>query len=115
MSDDVKRMWVAALRSGKYVQGTGVLHDKDGKCCALGVLCELAVEAEVVGRCEDESGDMLYGKPNSLWRGVLPPDVQDWAGFNGSPSWIATMNDGEKLTFEQIADRIEKVFELEVK
>ena len=45
MNPEVKKLWVEALRGGKYVQGKGKLHyiSKDGqeKFCCLGVLCDL--------------------------------------------------------------------------
>lgn len=41
MKPELKRKWVAALRSGKYKQGTGELFYRDEYCC-LGVLCEVA-------------------------------------------------------------------------
>jgi hypothetical protein len=37
----LRRQWIAALRSGKFKQGTGFLK-KDGGYCCLGVLCEVA-------------------------------------------------------------------------
>lgn len=49
MTQDVIKMWVKALRSGKYIQGRGRLKmevpEKEGKPahfehCCLGVLCE---------------------------------------------------------------------------
>lgn len=40
MNPQVKEKWVEALRSGKYVQGVGVLRKQDTYCC-LGVLCDL--------------------------------------------------------------------------
>lgn len=45
MDKAIKARWVAALRSGKYKQGAGVLHnvDKNTFCC-LGVLCEITAE-----------------------------------------------------------------------
>ena len=45
MVKEIKDKWVAALRSGKYKQGSGQLHNtmNDTYCC-LGVLCaELGV------------------------------------------------------------------------
>jgi len=46
MKLEVKKLWIEALRSGKYEQGRGALN-KDGKFCCLGVLCDLAVKAGV--------------------------------------------------------------------
>jgi len=40
LAPEVKAAWLEALRSGKYVQGTGRLHKGDKYCC-LGVLCDV--------------------------------------------------------------------------
>ena len=49
MDKQVKKIWLAALKSGKYLQGQGSLRSKaqrrggcDGYCC-LGVLCDLYI------------------------------------------------------------------------
>jgi len=39
---DLQKNWLAALRSGKYKQGTGFLRDKNDGYCCLGVLCDVA-------------------------------------------------------------------------
>lgn len=44
MNKEVKEKWLAALRSGSYKQGRGVLREQcqDGdKFCCLGVLCDI--------------------------------------------------------------------------
>lgn len=41
MTPKLKAKWLAALRSGNYTQGQGVLN-KDNKMCCLGVLCDVA-------------------------------------------------------------------------
>src|SRR5689334_12189419 len=43
MTAELRDAWCAALRSGKYEQGTGRLC-KDGKFCCLGVLGDLLVQ-----------------------------------------------------------------------
>src|SRR5262249_44504481 len=40
MNEDVAKRWMAALRSGNYVQGFGQLQ-KNGRFCARGVLCDI--------------------------------------------------------------------------
>lgn len=44
----VKTLWVEALRSGRFTQGTGALSTHAGGNCCLGVACELAVEQGVL-------------------------------------------------------------------
>ena len=40
---ELRKLWVAALRSGKFKQGKGHLHKGDEFCC-LGVGCEVCRE-----------------------------------------------------------------------
>lgn len=57
LKPDVKNQWLAALRSGEYEQGKGVLRrvgtSGNKEYCCLGVLCELAVRSGV-GQWEDD-------------------------------------------------------------
>lgn len=112
----VRKLWAAALRSGKYKQGFGQLRYKNKYCC-LGVLTDLAVKAGVL--------DKKIGLA-TLTHGFLPPDeVVAWAGLRNdcgaysdrnklreglqSPRLSLTCdNDNLKLSFNEIADRIEK-------
>lgn len=41
MTKKIKRLWIAALRSGDYQQGF-VHLERDNKFCCLGVLCSVA-------------------------------------------------------------------------
>lgn len=45
MTPELKSLWIAALRSGKYEQTKSVLRDERNGFCCLGVLCDL-VEPE---------------------------------------------------------------------
>jgi hypothetical protein len=71
MKDTVKALWLEALRSGKYKQGTGCLRYEDDFCC-LGVLCDISGQGEWDER---EYLDQLQ---------LLPAAVVDWAGLGGS-------------------------------
>jgi hypothetical protein len=112
MRADVKAQWVAALRSGEYQQGRGLLHYHDGnadRMCCLGVLSHLAYEAEVCDREADEDGEFTYSGSNNY----LPYPVVDWAGLDThnpgvleEPKNLANLNDAG-FTFDQIADLIE--------
>lgn len=161
MKKDIADRWVAALRSGKYLQGEKNLlsYRLDAYTgeqlplhCALGVLCEIAVEDGVVKRHDDPQLDE-YGiwlidegqyladevgigayvdlsvEPEELWDSsvdashagfaqVLPEAMMLWAEitFNDARTSslppITVLNDTEQKTFAQIADHIEKVWEL---
>ena len=120
MNADIKAQWTAALRSGEYVQGQNYLNI-DGKLCCLGVLCELAVKAEVISM-DEGFGIVFYDGKND----VLPTPVREWAGLpedgESNPNnphvsmgedrvSLAELNDGENgyepHTFGQIADIID--------
>jgi hypothetical protein len=125
----VIKQWVDALRSGDYKQTTGYLHRIDadyetpaGMCC-LGVLCDLAVKADVVQAHAIGGGLMQYGNETH----VLPRVVKEWAGlefdnpyvdhvvdYDGVPEPahdpLSLLNDDFGLGFEAIADAIEATY-----
>jgi hypothetical protein len=106
MNKQVKKLWLAALRSGKYKQTTGQLRYGQKRenlaYCCLGVLEDLAVKAGVIHGFNGRDG-------------VLGKKVMEWAGLNepspvaGTGPWryLADANDCGK-NFRYIADRIEK-------
>jgi hypothetical protein len=82
MNPEIKERWIAALESGEYPQGRGLLV-RDGNYCCLGVLTDLAVKD---GVCEwtDGRGVMEPGDGDDegyLEDGTTPNDVQEWAGL----------------------------------
>ena len=42
MTPELKRLWVDALRSGKYLQGFDMLRTPDNHYCCLGVLADIS-------------------------------------------------------------------------
>jgi hypothetical protein len=115
MNDNAKK-WVAALRSGKYVQGHGYLNH-DNKLCCLGVACEVAMESLPIVRKTNDCGITSYDEHNC----ALPPSVMEWLGLpyaSGSfdspvtvgdytTSSLIEMNDNGNTGFNTIADVIE--------
>lgn len=115
-------LWVEGLRSGKYSQGRGSLRqvEADGvKHCCLGVACEVAlasggVELTVSTHrgCDSFDGEC----------GVLPPVVRQWLGVEDPDPALFSPDDGIVhclsandtlgMTFEQIADGLERYYEL---
>lgn len=106
-SSSLRDQWVAALRSGKYVQGRGALrhqgHDGVDTYCCLGVLCDVAI-------------------PNG-WRPSRDPRIVAHLGVEGRPvpqvteavgltdpevSMLMEINDRGHSDFRQIADMVEK-------
>lgn len=111
MDPNVKRLWIEALRSGKYRQGRGSLHSINEEYCCLGVLCALAEEHGVSKRSAATVG-YGYGYAYDGNTAILPSAVRSWAGLDnenplaGGVSLVLA-NDNLREDFNQIADRIE--------
>lgn len=108
MNPDIKAKWVAALRSGAFVQANTQLKKVAGgkiTYCCLGVLCELAdIQLRPIGNDHNneyyrtwETTDSYLG-PKALAAVGLTPDEQ---------RHLAKLNDSQGKTFAQIADYIE--------
>jgi hypothetical protein len=124
MNKDVKKKWLAALRSGKFKQGKGMLRTENNEFCCLGVLCEIArVEGVIPNPVHavpnwDNTGKKawFYGKgsiADGRRNGTLPDEVRAWAGLEAGNPWIgentaAHWNDGAKKSFVEIADLVEE-------
>jgi len=111
MKKKIAELWVKALRSGEFKQGTRYL-DNNGKYCCLGVLSVLGL---VEGVCEYEKNSENHGIYNKS-RVYLPTAIQKWAGIessggeftNNTNTSLAELNDVDRLNFDEIADYIEK-------
>ena len=128
MNPEIRAKWASKLRSGEFRQGVEYLaydDPSDGvrKYCCMGVLCELAAEEGVVTG-EVIENTVYYGADGD--NRVLPEEVINWAELSDSnpdlrpykPSdkWYrgqqyqmscADANDGERLSFSEIADLID--------
>lgn len=122
----VKRIWVAALRSGKYRQGQRGLKRTYGGVpyyCCLGVLVEEAkahgIKVKEAGYGQDSVDALGFVKYRDIdgtmgsLTGVPPVNVCAWAGIqrDGFGSQISTLvdfNDHAVKDFYQIADWIEE-------
>lgn len=95
MTPEFKKLWVEALRSGKYQQTKNVLRNDKGFCC-VGVALDL-VDSKGWGK---EISISEFGLNEAL--GLTGEQLHD----------LANRNDGlldkyEPQTFAQIADHIE--------
>jgi len=120
MNENVRKMWVDALESGKYKQVRKALTIEEngvvGHCC-LGVLSELAVQEGVIpprevayqGKGNTYYSYGAYGSDTT----VLPLEVMEWAGivteegvmptYKGRPeNTLVGLNDAG-MSFEEIA------------
>jgi len=99
--EKARRLWVRALRSGKYKWGKNSLHPTDDKYCCLGVLCEIAIKQGIIGSYEERAPG-------------LPDKVRLWAGLDTdsgdfSDNRLAAINDdATRNPFKKIANLIEK-------
>lgn len=111
MEQELKDKWIAALRSGKYKQGVGLLHDRNHRFCCLGVLCEVAGikaervqdhDAQFMGLTPDQKGCYQYeGEMGFLHRKTL----QKFGLLASDASILAEKNDNG-YSFGQLADLI---------
>lgn len=124
MNPAIKAQWVAALRSGEYVQGTGKLRKRTGynetdQFCCLGVLCDLAVKAGVpieVASLSSGPGYEFFTYDHNC--ATPPEDVVEWATadsesmeflqFQSRFDVLTGMNDDLKDSFDVIAKYIEE-------
>lgn len=101
------KMWVKALRSGKYKQGKGMLKSKDGEYCCLGVACDLYRKTFNVQLVMINT-QVLRGDCGKVkkWLGLA-----DEAGAMRDMNSLTELNDntygGPEFTFSKIADIIE--------
>lgn len=121
------KLWVKALRSGKYKQGHNFLQCESGHCC-LGVACEVAIqnglEISVIKKNDpSNSPNDFYIQYNGTGD-VLPTVVAEWFGLHERPFVyknkqdaqrsidipLDALNDDEMLSFKQIAYIIETNF-----
>ena len=107
MNPKVKKLWLKALRSGKYEQGYGYLRN-EGLYCCLGVLTDIAIKEGVIPL------DKVY-----WYEGYLEDEITKWSDLSKKDQEkLAEANDGvvdtdfpdpdlAAATFEEIALMIE--------
>lgn len=117
MNQDIKELWVQALRSGEYQQSRNSLRRNGGYCC-LGVLCDLyAKEHNVEWQINPKYAPNEQYQLNGC-NYMLPSEVVTWAelesqdpGFKKDETedtLLSYLNDHLKLNFNQIAQVIEE-------
>lgn len=104
MDAKLKAGWVKALRSGEYRQAQGLLMDKTGALCCLGVLCKVA------GLEIRPDGKGVVGADESTNTAMYEP-IFGILGGHAQSCPLSTRNDGasgfHRHTFPEIADYIE--------
>lgn len=101
MNNEVKDLWVRALRSGEYQQGDGRLVtfvEGQPKFCCLGVLTDLYIK---------RNEDLVWSEPEVSTRGIcyshadgqhllLPDSVKYWAGLRISDPHVSLLSLSEE-------------------
>jgi hypothetical protein len=120
MKSSVKKDWVAALRSNKYLQARQALRVENAYCC-LGVLCEL-YRKENPKTCEWQDSTFVCIETDVEGNQIcsneeLTTIVRDWAGLEDTNPILEirddteftaiNANDDERFNFNEIADLIE--------
>jgi len=106
------KKWITALRSGNFNQSSLKLQSKWGYCC-LGVACKVLIPQE---KLKFNFQGLLYGgtpedQPHSpKWLGEINKDLFEKTGRS-----LTNLNDTDKLSFNQIADELEKYYLIEEK
>lgn len=114
------KLWIDALKSGKYIQCSGCLRQKKGfwkyQYCCLGVACMVFNQSNPKNKVSNKEFD---------WCSVLPEKVSQWFGlhtmqtdlFDGRNPYIAEgslllalANDQLRWSFDKIADAIEETY-----
>ncbi len=100
LTPKIKKGWTAALRSGKYFQGTGHLKstrmDKAKHCC-LGVLCEVMKMDDT----EIETVDKEY-VPHGYYLSL------ESFLTKGQQKNLIELNDSDRASFSEIANWIDE-------
>jgi hypothetical protein len=103
LNAELKAKWVAALKSGEYKQGQGVLYDEEhGTHCCLGVLCRVA-------GVDPNDGRLTYkGDKNEVgW--LVPPKLAAEVGLDrASLQHLALQLNDRGVSFKEIAANIEE-------
>jgi hypothetical protein len=111
MNQDIKREWVADLRSGEIHKGIGQLRRGD-RMCVLGVLCNVHARHHPELAAKQKLKTEYMGE-----RANLPYAVRVWAGLsldpidlecNGNGYNIIYLNDEKGLSFRQLAKLIDE-------
>jgi len=119
MDKIIKEKWIAALNSGKYEQGHGVLcrqhTNESNQYCCLGVLVETTG-----GEWEDQDPEDKESIDKAYFKGSYEYLPDDYCGLSRDQQRIlAELNDGDhedygEMDFPAIAKFIEKHVEEDV-
>jgi hypothetical protein len=107
MNAKIKKLWIDALHSGEYKQGSKRLRDKEDHFCVLGVLCDLYVKHRHDCRwkeMETKSSFRIVGKRETHWcEDYLIEPVMQWAELSSYNPVVEV--DGKKISLSSLNDQ----------
>lgn len=104
--EQVMKLWIKSLRSGKYKQTRNLLKGESGGFCCLGVLCDLAAKDGGQQWKRNKFNAWEYG---NKYIGNAPKELTRYLGIsNVEVMDLIEMNDCQNRSFKQIADHIEQ-------
>ena len=112
INQETKDKWVAALRSGKYSQGTHCLVNSveslGSAFCCLGVLCEVMGAQRAEGYRQGHQRGYMFPSPDDgtlqRYTTTLPFSIM----HETLQQQLMVFNDDYNWTFDQIASWIEE-------
>lgn len=116
------KLWIKALRSGKFRRATGKLRGRGNRRCCLGVGCDVFAKATGRGRWQNEKSHAPFVVGNESSSSVLPVPVYLWFGLSDSNPYIydepssglvsdaARCNDDLRFSIKKIAASIQRKF-----
>lgn len=110
----VFEQWIAALRSGAYLQGSGRLRKirpfRPPLYCCVGVLCDIDTNHSDSSWSGDGFDHIDIHGRRSHAETFIPAEMREWLGLSlDTTETLYTMNDDNHNTFDDIADYLEKV------
>lgn len=118
MNQEIKKEWVADLRSGEIIKNRYALRQGRNRMCVMGVLCNLHAKHHPDIAAVQPKMNEYMGKSVTL-----PEEVAEWAGlgYNTNPEVyhesnggysgrysLMTLNDNGGVTFKTLARLIEE-------
>lgn len=102
------KLWLKALRSGRYRQTEGTLQDGNGYCC-LGVACKVLLPKSKL-MLDQHTDYMFGGMPYDQtyapeWLKDIDNDFNDRTHCS-----FPDLNDNKKLSFKKIANILDYVY-----
>jgi hypothetical protein len=114
MNQDLLKKWIQALRSGEYKQGRNFLNRED-EFCASGVLCDVYAKENGIkwkkSRYDNKNNEILGMSrviPKKIKKLLMDEDESLTILYDGQERQINYLNDHETLSFEEIADMLER-------